>query len=575
MFTMKSRIVVVALGALLSPVFAAVQCPGTFTPITANDWIKKIDPGWNLGNTLDAVPNEGSWNNPAVTPDTFDDVKKAGFKSVRLPITWTTKIGPAPDFKINDAWLERVATVTKQVTDRGLYAIVNVHHDSWEWFDWSGNANKKDLEAKFVKVWTQIATKLACTSSLVAFEPINEPKGTTKAQGDFMNRVNEVFLKAINDVGGFNPQRVVTLVGLGEDSIKTSQFFKKPPGSWKNPWAIQYHYYSPYDFVFSAWGKTIWGSNEDLTAMETDLKLIRNNFTDVPLVIGEYAASAASTESAARWKWFDHFIRMAAKYNTATILWDNGGDFLDRKSHQWRDETVMEIIVNAQKGVKNSLADSTVDDKADTQFTSAYIFHKVGAEVADQSLPFLLNGNTVKKITASDGSALSTPADYTVSAGNGKANIVFTKAFLAKHISSSAPAGIKTTLTIQFSAGASARVQIVQWSVPQLQGGAKSSKAVAGKDLEIPIAWKGLPRVAAVKATFNDGEFMADDWTKYKGKLQAGYATYNNHWKWDEKNIIITKDAMGIVAQKKKPATFTFEFFPRVPGNSINYTLTV
>jgi aryl-phospho-beta-D-glucosidase BglC (GH1 family) len=41
--------------------------------------------GWNLGNTLDAVPDEGRWNNPPVRPETFDDVKKAGFKSVRLP----------------------------------------------------------------------------------------------------------------------------------------------------------------------------------------------------------------------------------------------------------------------------------------------------------------------------------------------------------------------------------------------------------------------------------------------------------------------------------------------------------
>ena len=30
-----------------------------------------MDPGWNLGNTLDAVEDEGDWNNPKVTADTF------------------------------------------------------------------------------------------------------------------------------------------------------------------------------------------------------------------------------------------------------------------------------------------------------------------------------------------------------------------------------------------------------------------------------------------------------------------------------------------------------------------------
>jgi endoglucanase len=225
--------------------------------------------GWNLGNTLDATPNEGSWNNPPVKPETFDDVKKAGFKSIRLPgksivqlftivfckqsdidrenaVTWTTKIGPAPNYTVDPKWLERVSTVVDQITSRGLYVIVNVHHDSWEWFDFSAaGANTTALATKFEKLWTQIGSKLACTSSLVAFEPINEAKGSTKEHADIMNKMNGVFLKAINDVGGFNPQRVVNLVGLGEDGTKTSQWFKKPEGAWKNPWALQYHYYSP------------------------------------------------------------------------------------------------------------------------------------------------------------------------------------------------------------------------------------------------------------------------------------------------------------------------------------------
>lgn len=85
----------------------------------------------------------------------------------------------------------------------------------------------------------------------MAFEPINEPVGSTKEHADVLNKMNGVFLKAIGDAGGWNGKRVVTLVGLGEDSGKTSQWFKKPEGSWKNPWALQYHYYSPCEY-FSA-----------------------------------------------------------------------------------------------------------------------------------------------------------------------------------------------------------------------------------------------------------------------------------------------------------------------------------
>jgi endoglucanase len=334
---------------LLSLVSCAIAqakktCEGEFQDISAEEWVKKINPGtwdgmrqlgealelkwlvgWNLGNTLDAVPDEGAWNNKPVVPETFDDIKKAGFKSVRLPVTWTTKIGPSPSYIVNATWLDRVDTVLEQITSRGLYAIVNVHHDSWEWFDFSApGANVKELESKFGKLWFQIGTKLACASSLVAFESINEAKGTTQEHGNMMNRMNEVFLKSINEAGGFNAQRVVNLVGLGEDSIKSAQFFKKPGGTWTNPWALQFHYYSPCkrscfgydcavavvltaidDFIFSAWGKTIWGSAEDIATLDTDFRLLRQNFTDIPLVLGEYAASPETTEPAARWKWLD------------------------------------------------------------------------------------------------------------------------------------------------------------------------------------------------------------------------------------------------------------------------------
>lgn len=73
--------------ASASPTTASTTCPEAFSPISASAYVKAINPGWNLGNTLDASPDEGSWNNPPVVAATFDDVKTAGFKSVRIPGT--------------------------------------------------------------------------------------------------------------------------------------------------------------------------------------------------------------------------------------------------------------------------------------------------------------------------------------------------------------------------------------------------------------------------------------------------------------------------------------------------------
>jgi len=263
-------------------------------------------------------------------------------------------------------------------------------------------------------------------------------------------------------------------------------------------------------------GKTIWGSDSDKKAMETELGIVRGNFTDVPIVIGEFDASQSNCEPAARWKWFDHFVRTARATNSAFIIWDNGFDHLDRAAHKWRDPTALAIIQSALRGVRNALPDSTTDAGATTQSSSAYAFHRVGAPVEDVELSFQLNGNTLTSVTRAGGAALSAAADYAVSGSK----LTLKRSFVSGLVSATAVPGTKASLTVAFSAGAPLVVEVVQWDVPVFSS--TTSKAAAGSDLRIPVTYKGLPRVAAVKVVRSDGTYPFDDWTKYLGPLQQG-----------------------------------------------------
>ncbi|KAF9884928.1 hypothetical protein FE257_000919 [Aspergillus nanangensis] len=565
------RTQLIAAIAALSEGAWALTCPGTFDSISAADFVGKLQPGWNLGNTLDAIPDEGSWNNAPVEASTFDEIKAAGFKSVRLPVTWTDHFtGSSPDWTVDPEWLQRVSDVVDMVTTRDMYTIVDVHHDSWDWADVSvAGANLTMIEEKFYRLWYQIGTQLGCKSSLVAFEPINEPPCNNAEDGAEINKLNQIFLKAINDAGGFNPKRVVTLVGGGEDSVKTSQWFDVKT-NYTNPYAIQFHYYSPYDFIFSAWGKTIWGSDADKDTVSTDFKLMRNNFTDIPLVLGEYDASPTNTEPAGRWKYSDWLAQVAAQYNIATILWDNGEDHFNRKTGVWRDPTSIEILTDS---AKNSLPDSTTDAAATTQSSSAYIFHKYGTQVSSQTLPFIFDDNTLSSIQSSNGTALRNGADYSVSGSN----IIFSAAYLSRVYSATTQPGVLDTLTLKFSAGASPTVQIVQWDKPVLSSTSAAASSVSGSDYAIPITWKGLGKPAAVKALTSGGQYLVDDWTQYLGPLQQARATYSSQWNWDSENVIITSAAIDAVISAGQSTVFTFEFYPRVNGtaNTVDFTLTV
>ncbi|GGO53707.1 hypothetical protein GCM10012286_61730 [Streptomyces lasiicapitis] len=54
--------------ALAAPDGTAQQAQSTVrVPARAMDAVAAMQPSWNLGNTLDAIPDETSWGNPKAT----------------------------------------------------------------------------------------------------------------------------------------------------------------------------------------------------------------------------------------------------------------------------------------------------------------------------------------------------------------------------------------------------------------------------------------------------------------------------------------------------------------------------
>ncbi len=40
------------------------RAPESRQPKAPHDLLRKMSPGWNMGNTLEAIPNETAWGNP-------------------------------------------------------------------------------------------------------------------------------------------------------------------------------------------------------------------------------------------------------------------------------------------------------------------------------------------------------------------------------------------------------------------------------------------------------------------------------------------------------------------------------
>lgn len=98
----------------MTMVFVACK-PGDKTPVTEPEppvepqmevlsesiaFAMSMAPGWNLGNNLDAVSNgvsnETCWGNGRCTQQTMNKVRAAGFRSVRIPVSWIGHIQNTP-----------------------------------------------------------------------------------------------------------------------------------------------------------------------------------------------------------------------------------------------------------------------------------------------------------------------------------------------------------------------------------------------------------------------------------------------------------------------------------------------
>ena len=104
----------------------------------SQQYVDAMSPGWNLGNTFDSFDTGGdkgeeSWGNPVVTKELIKQVKAAGFNSIRIPFTSIMRTTDGPEYKIDQAFLDRYAEVVNWALEEDLYVMINLHHDSWNW----------------------------------------------------------------------------------------------------------------------------------------------------------------------------------------------------------------------------------------------------------------------------------------------------------------------------------------------------------------------------------------------------------------------------------------------------------
>ncbi|MFD1047738.1 cellulase family glycosylhydrolase, partial [Kibdelosporangium lantanae] len=186
-------------------------------PKSAMATVAAMQPSWNLGNTLDAIPDETSWGNPLVTKPLFDTIRAQGYRSVRIPVTWNDHQSKTAPYTIDATFMSRVRQVADWALADGLYVEINVHHDSWQWIA-DMTTNHEGVRARFDAIWKQVAAAFKDEPPTLLFESVNEPQfnnATDAQKAQFLNELNTSFHTIVRSSGGRNGTRLLVLPTVG------------------------------------------------------------------------------------------------------------------------------------------------------------------------------------------------------------------------------------------------------------------------------------------------------------------------------------------------------------------------
>lgn len=306
----------------------------TMADVSPADMVADMRIGWNLGNTLDATGGSGlssetSWGNPKTTKEMIDAIVDAGFNVIRIPITWDKHFGKGPEYKIDEAWLNRVQEVVDYAVQRDIYVIINCHHEEWHF---PSEKNKEQASEILRALWTQIAERFRDYDEKLIFEGLNEPrkKGTNVEWngGDFegkqvVNHFAKVFVETVRATGGNNTIRNLMVTGYGASNNKdTLKALRWPKDSHI---IVSVHAYTPYEFSLNITGTSEWDIEKDTRDIDYLMQTIDEVFLQkgTPVIIGEFGALNKENE-AERVEWVTYYLTKAKEIGVPCVWWDNG-----------------------------------------------------------------------------------------------------------------------------------------------------------------------------------------------------------------------------------------------------------
>nr|MDT0661934.1 cellulase family glycosylhydrolase [Micromonospora sp. DSM 115978] len=512
--------------------------------------VAAMEPGWNLGNTLDAIPEETSWGNPLTTQALLRHVRSQGYKSIRLPITWSNHHGPAPSYTIDAAWLSRVRQIVDWSLAEGLYVMINLHHDSWQWIH-TYPTDQANVMNRYRALWTQITAAFRNYPPKLVFESINEPQfaGTSGDEQNYrvLAELNAEFVRIVRASGGNNTTRLLVLPTLhtNADQGRLDALMAEFDALDDPNLAATVHFYGWWPFSVNIAGGTRYDTNVEQDLIGT-FDRVHTTFVDrdIPVIIGEWALlnwdhnRPGVIERGEFLKFLEAVGYHARIRNLTTMVWD-AGQFLNRNELRWRDQGVYEMF-RASWTTRSGTA------------SSDQVYLPRTGTIPSRSLPLNLNGLSFQGLRHGN-TNLASGTDYTVSGST----LTLTAAALTR-LAGNRAYGVNATIEARFNQG-------VPWQIHIITSDPPTQAATTGttSSFAIPTQFRG-DQLATMEATYADGTAAGPaNWTPFKEFWQHFQPDYAAN------SIILKPEFFAEV--NDGPVTLRFHFWS---GAQTTYRIT-
>jgi hypothetical protein len=320
---------------------------------TAKSLAAEMGTGWNLGNTMELIGVQ-----PIPTKALIDSVKKAGFKTIRIPAAWSMHANQTTHV-IDPTWMAQVKTVVDYAIQDSLFVVLNIHWDGG-WLEGKIDsaatrpAMLATMKAKQGAYWKQIATTFRDYGRHLLFASANEPGVDDQANLGILMSIHQIFVDTVRATGGNNASRTLILQGPSTSFEHSADWITSlPTDKIADRFMVEAHFY-PYQFSLmsqdASWGKPFfyWGkgfhSTTDLAHnptwgeeayVDSQFNLMKPKFLDknIPVLVGEFGAMKRLTPTGdnlrlailSRRYFYNYVVKAAIRRGMIPVVWDAGG----------------------------------------------------------------------------------------------------------------------------------------------------------------------------------------------------------------------------------------------------------